>query len=153
MGYALQAIIGPGEVLEPLSAAYRSARKVSLAGELSLIPLGEVLGNMIQRQGHDPEREPAWPFSHLSPEGATNLAETCESGALVYVEALFFGGHGFQASVGWRQGALRHGPVVASDAINQALRFLGVEAAEGQDEFDTVGLGRHRATHEWERRS
>jgi len=32
--------------------------------------------------------------------------------------------------------------------INAALRVLGVVAADGLDEFDTVGLAEHRSTPE-----
>lgn len=148
MGYALEALIGPGEVLQPLTS-YRSARVVPLSGELALLPMVEVLRNAIQSQNHDPEKEPQWPFWHLSPEGAMTIAETCTQGALAYVEARFYAGVGTQASVGWRDGALRHGPIAAPDAINRALRFLGIEPSNGRDEFETVGLGRRRATHEW----
>lgn len=149
MGYALEALIGPAEVLEPLAHAYRSARVVTLTDGLAMVPMVEVLRNAIQSQNHDPEREPAWPFWHLSPEGAMTIAETCTRGALAYVEARFYAGVGTQASVGWRDGALRHGPMAAKDAINRALRFLGLAPEDGKDEFDTAGLGRRRATHEW----
>ncbi len=33
--------------------------------------------------------------------------------------------------------------------VSQALRTVGVIADEGQDEFDTVGLGTHRSTDRW----
>jgi len=33
--------------------------------------------------------------------------------------------------------------------ISQALRMIGVVAEQGMDEFDTVGLGKHRKTHQW----
>jgi hypothetical protein len=148
MGYALEALIGRAEVLEPLTS-YRAARVVPLAGDIALLPMVEILRNAIQSQNHDPEKEPAWPFWHLSPEGAMTVAETCTAGMLVYVEARFYAGVGTQASVGWTDGALRHGPLFAPDAINRALRFLGVAPVNGRDEFETVGLGRRRATHEW----
>ena len=148
MGYAIEALIGRADVLQPMTS-YRSARVVPLGGELALLPMVEILRNAIQAQNHDPETEPQWPFWHLSPEGAMTIAETCTQGTLVYVEAQFYSGAGTQASVGWRDGALRHGPVAAPDAINRALRFLGVEPAAGKDEFETIGLGRRRATHEW----
>jgi hypothetical protein len=148
MGYALEALIGRADVLQPLTT-FRAARVVPLSGELALLPMVEILRNAIQGQNHDPEKEPAWPFWYLSPEGAMTVAETCTEGALVYVEARFYAGVGTQASVGWANGALRHGPLSAADAINRALRFLGVAPQDGKDEFETVGLGRRRATHEW----
>jgi hypothetical protein len=33
--------------------------------------------------------------------------------------------------------------------ISQALRIIGVVAEQEMDEFDTVGLGKHRETHRW----
>jgi hypothetical protein len=54
----------------------------------------------------------------------------------------YFGGTGAQWAcvfvAGRRTGGVRD--------INAALRALGVRAADGADEFDTVGLGRHRHT-------
>jgi hypothetical protein len=33
--------------------------------------------------------------------------------------------------------------------LNRALRHLGVIAGDGGDEFDALGLGRHRCTQAW----
>jgi hypothetical protein len=39
---------------------------------------------------------------------------------------------------------------VASIApINAALAELGVQAVDGRDEFDTLGLGRHHHVADW----
>lgn len=35
--------------------------------------------------------------------------------------------------------------------LNSALRLLGARAADGVDEFDAVGLGRHRHVEDWAR--
>lgn len=43
----------------------------------------------------------------------------------------------------------RYNDVWPNSAISQAIRKLGIMAAEGKDEFDTVGLGRYRKTHRW----
>ena len=40
-------------------------------------------------------------------------------------------------------------PLVDRGAINVALKFLGAEAGESFDEFEAVGLGRHRNTDDW----
>jgi len=34
-------------------------------------------------------------------------------------------------------------------AVNAGLRAIGVCAADGSEEYDTVGLGRHRMTEDW----
>lgn len=80
-------------------------------------------------------------------------------GPIAYVEAEFFGGVGQQASVVWHRGEAVLGPmaqelppgvpVVRVGPINAALRCLGVTTMDGLDEFETVGLGRHRHVEDW----
>jgi hypothetical protein len=148
LAYQLQAFLGPREVLEPLRTAFRGARLVPLLAEpLVLSPFVQVLRSAVQARGADEER--GWPFSFLSRRGARAVQDVCTAGSFVYVDAEFFGGAGHQSAVGFQDGAPAFGPVAARDAINQALRFLGVQPAGKQDEFDTVGLFRHRSTDAW----
>ena len=80
-------------------------------------------------------------------------------GPIAYVEAEFFGGVGEQAAVVWHRGEAVFGPTaqqfppevpeVGVGPINAVLRRLGVTAVDGRDEFDTVGLGRHRHVEAW----
>jgi hypothetical protein len=149
MGYGINAFLASAEVFRPLVRNYRSACSVLLDEGICLVPLVEALQTSIQARRHDPEADPSWPFWGLSRAGAQLVRKTCPTGAMAYVEAEFYGGAGHQSSVGWRDGEIAHGPIMARDAINQALRFLGVTASNGHDEFDTVGLGRHRSTEEW----
>jgi hypothetical protein len=85
--------------------------------------------------------------------------------AYVYEES--FGGPGLQEVVGWRDGAVAFGPRFTSDAeeddrfevvedsdlraINQVLRWLGVEKGTAFDEFEAAGLNQERHTEDWER--
>lgn len=68
---------------------------------------------------------------------------------VAYVEAEYFGGVGSQAAAVLEDGRSILGPIVARDAIDQALRLLGVVAGDHRDEFDALGLGHHRDTHDW----
>jgi hypothetical protein len=148
MAYQLQAFLGPRDVLQRLPETFRGARLVPLLVEpLVLAPFVQVLRSAVQSRGAD--EEPGWPFSLLSREGARCVQGVCAAGPFVYVEAEFFGGAGHQSAVGFRDGQIAFQPVAARDAINQALRFLGVERAGKQDEFDSVGLFRHRSTDAW----
>ena len=57
----------------------------------------------------------------------------------------YHGGHGAQAAAVYHRDAELMAPVNAeSDAINDALRVLGVLRSAQLDEFDTFGLGHHR---------
>jgi hypothetical protein len=61
----------------------------------------------------------------------------------------YFGGFGYQAAYVFQ------GKKLASEAvsdINQALRFMGINARPGLDEFDTMGLSNHRSPSEHLRR-
>lgn len=63
-----------------------------------------------------------------------------------YVEAEFFGGTGIQAHALFLGGNLIRQPMVSDCAINEALRWLGVNRVDSEDEFTTVGLYLHRDT-------
>jgi hypothetical protein len=146
MAYSLEALIGPAlgpqPGLPPLTV-------VALPHDLGLLPLVpgllKALGPLADEAGV--ERLEDMPYVKL---GVLWLAaKLSTAGRVVYVEAEFFGGVGEQASAGWENGEMVFGPVTASDAINQALRWLGVSAAPPDDEFDALGLGRHRFTERW----
>jgi hypothetical protein len=80
---------------------------------------------------------------------------------LAYVETEYFGGRGFQGAVVWANGQLIFGPALTGDredfqtdnlpdnAINIALRILGVLKGNSHDEFDAIGLGKHRNNEGW----
>jgi hypothetical protein len=90
------------------------------------------------------------PVASLSPGLVLFAQEVSRSTAVAYISTFYFGGLGGQDAVVWENGMLVFGPtdecyndVWPNSAISQALRKLGIIAAEGKDEFDTVGLGRH----------
>ena len=58
------------------------------------------------------------------------------------IETDYFGGFGEQFATVYERDKRVFD--VTSDGINQALRLVGVERAPGLDEFDTIGLGKHR---------
>jgi hypothetical protein len=78
-------------------------------------------------------------------------------GPVALVEAEFFGGAGTQRAQVWEHGRSVLGPLVLEEddpapsvtPISLALRRLGVSKGSHYDEFDAVGLGRHRSTSKW----
>ena len=75
---------------------------------------------------------------------------------IAYITTYYFGGLGGQDALVWDKGSLRLSPTTQgynriwpNSPISQALRMVGVVAEKGMDEFDTVGLGKHRETHGW----
>ncbi|MEQ1610030.1 MAG: hypothetical protein ABL956_13820 [Hyphomonadaceae bacterium] len=112
----------------------------------------------------------------LPPRGIQEAlaAATKRNGRLAYVETAFHGGTGSQSAAAYIDGeevmqptiacvgeemtdlpdGLRHGiapPHISSDGfpINQALRLIGVVADGDCDEFDTIELGKRRATSDY----
>jgi hypothetical protein len=86
------------------------------------------------------------------------LAACSANGPVAYVEAEYFGGVGEQSVEVWDSGKVVLGPLslaekapipAADTPISQALRRLGVTKGDYHDEFDAVGLGRHRDTDDW----
>ena len=86
------------------------------------------------------------------------LADWSRPGPVAYLEADYFGGTGGQRAAVWAAGRLTFGPLhiginepfpAEGSPISQALRCLGAQRSERGDEFDAVGLLRHRHTEDW----
>src|SRR5262245_35252043 len=138
MAYALQAFIGDFERL----AAHAPPKGVvvALAQGKGMIPFTNEF-----RKEHGFRSRPMMDGEPALPEAIAFMGKNLSSGGCVaYVEAEFFGGDGTQAAMIWENGNSRGEPFVEQHAINAALRALGVSVGGAFDEFDAIGLGRHR---------
>jgi hypothetical protein len=144
MAYDIQAFIADEAAIR--SAVPEGAAVIRLTQGKAMIPLSDRV-----REAHD------LPFLPLTDEGASEVPDgisaigeaIARQGKVAYVEAEFFGGVGAQACVTWDAAGQPSQPLVDVHAINTALQFLGVAIGDHHDEFDALGLGRHRATNEW----
>jgi len=147
MAYSLQAFIGDPTDIAGIQV---ESRAVNLPQEKALLPITDAV-----RQKYGIPRAPLAgndvlaEFGELADLPEVVCALVARAKKIAYVEAEFFGGDGTQAAAVWEEGRLVFGPVVAADAINQALRVLGVAKKEQFDEFGALNLGRHRDTDEW----
>jgi hypothetical protein len=124
-------------------AAFRAAQPDSIRG------LARVLARWRLAKGHKPLQE--------FPERLhTLIIEISRESPVAYINTFYFGGQGGQDALVWDKGALRFSPTSPgyeqnwpNSPISQALRMIGVVAEAGEDEFDTLGLGKHRETHKW----
>ncbi|MEU8412035.1 hypothetical protein AB0C24_04570 [Amycolatopsis japonica] len=132
--YCLRAVIVTESARRRVLDSLEGARLVALGQNLSLMPVTET-------------RFDTGP-----------LAECSEHGAVAYVEAEYFGGAGTQFAQVWEGGETVLGPLHVDEdepdpadgsPISQALRRLGALKGDHFDEFDAVGLGRHRDTDDW----
>ncbi len=116
-----------------------------------MVPLSETLLREIQREwrGSEGSTRIEGVFEFLTPPVESCLLALSKGSAIAYMETEYFGGEGFERSAVFRDSELALGPLDGAGAINGALRVLGVAAQPGQQEFDVVGLGRHRSLEEW----
>ncbi len=141
MAYTIQALVGSAPQVRAL--APEGAVIIDLPQGKAMIPLSAGI-----RQRY------SIPFLPLTDEGSEDIPESIstivsKNEKIAYIEAELFGGDGAQASAIWDGGELIFGPIIANDAINQALHLLGVVRAGPSDEFDELDLGRHRNTDDW----
>jgi hypothetical protein len=141
MGYYLQAFIGKADALGKHTSEFQHAHLVSLPQGLAMIPLTDDLHDEI---GGDDVGS-----GKLTSVGEQWAQRISSLAPVAYVEAEFFGGDGEQSAFVWSDGSRVLGPIDSQHAINEALRFLGVQIGNAHDEFDAVGLGRHRDTNDW----
>jgi hypothetical protein len=152
VAYTIAALIAGTETAAVLGEALGAA-SVALEQGLQLVPLTR------PRAGED--SGPAAPSSFgdtlwwLTADAEEAAARAARQGPVAYAEAEYFGGVGEQRAVVWKDGQVTLLESELPGAINTALKTLGAQRAPSsmtgslQDEFDSVGLGRHRSTQEW----
>jgi hypothetical protein len=155
--YTLEAILGRYTMLAGALAEFPSATLIRLAQDIGMIPIdGFLLRELeIYYQGGTkvthPEYQQFSPALHPDFErlivGVEKLAQhLSHRGMVAYYEATFTGGYGGHATMIWHKGKRIGDP---GNNINDFLRLLEVVPQSGLDEFDTLGLGRHRSTKGW----
>jgi hypothetical protein len=141
MAYILQAFVADAPIIQ--AGVPTGAEFVLLNQGKAMIPITDELREFYEI-----------PFCPLTdqvkeiPAGICSLAKKIP-GKTAYLEAEFFGGIGSQAAAIWDMGNLIFGPVVKACAINEALQKLNVVKGDSHDEFEALGLGRHRGTNSW----
>ena len=145
MGHYVTAIIGKSPVIESILSG-RSLVAVDLRDGFLLVPLEDEDFDSLDLDCSGATDG----FVHLSPGFMEFCAEQSRHGPLVYLETEYFGGVGDQAAAAFSNGSvLRPTPLSGDGSINAALRMIGVVAANNLDEFDFIGLSRHRNTSVW----
>ena len=148
MGYILRAVLGERSTLAHATPLLTHSRVVPLSATIGMVPVTDDLIDSFNTGQVE-----AWsglPGCHfLSTALADVLVSLSERGLVAYVEAEYFGGMGEQCSIVWQNRQVVMGPMNRAGAINKALRLLGVRRSFVKDEFDVLGLGRHRETEDW----
>ncbi|GGK32680.1 hypothetical protein [Nocardia camponoti] len=152
MSHAITALVLP-DAHVPEVAAQWDLRAVPLNGNLTLFHVTHCYAAYWQAvqgvTGHFevvPDRPPQllFPTENVLLQTARELSGRPNPTFAILITE-FYGGMGSQGAVVCING----GPIRATTDINDALRELGISAADGLDEFDTVGLGNHRSTPDY----
>ncbi|MES2840884.1 hypothetical protein [Hydrogenophaga sp.] len=153
----VKALIALNKTLEVAAARFTSAVVCPLVQGLALLPITEALTQELA--GAHPELAHASPplVESMAPGVAALAAQLSEGGPVAFISTEIFGGTGGQDALVWEGAEIvfalsdNEDKMLAwpNTPISQALRAIGVQADDGKDEFDTVGLGTHRSTNGW----
>ncbi len=146
MGHYLKAFIGYKESLTPIREKYDRSYLVGLSDEIFMIPMTDELFDDINQLETSAEISS---FEFLTENIEMKILELVENKKLAYVESEFFGGQGGHVGIIWknRQRELIGG--FDKSTVNQILKELGVIRSAAKDEYETIGLDRHRHTEDW----
>jgi hypothetical protein len=134
MSHTIEGYIAKPEILAIVK--HKSAHIIPLPQGLAYLPLTNKLYD-----------ESASPNGDYDP--VKQLAKAMSrNGIVVYVRTDYFGGAGEQAAIAYDKGEFVQ-TFNQTDAIDRALRmYLGVKK-DDSDEFDALGLGKHRSNDDW----
>jgi hypothetical protein len=150
------ALIANSDKLTAATRRFETVVVCPLVQSFSLLPITEDFAKELSVYASQMKAPLTKPITELSDELHALAIDISYDCPVAYVSTAYFGGRGGQNALVWDKGSLRFSPttqrydqVWPNTPISQALRMIGVLAGEGMDEFDTVGLGKHRHTHRW----
>jgi hypothetical protein len=145
MSHSISGFVARADVLRAGTAHLRSAYVASLAQGFGFLPVTEEVDE--ETGGRTAAYEQLY---RLTDALARLGSAMSRGGAVAYVETDYFGGTGDQAAIAWKDGRIAFGPEKARmGAVSDALRRIGAAKGEARDEFEAVGLDRHRGNDDW----
>ena len=146
MGYILHAFIGRKTDLQVVANRFPNATIVDVGQGMFIIPMTETLYDDINKLKVSPGFDN---LTYMTKNVEDIILETIDGRQLAYIEAEYLGGQGGQSAILWQEGRRFKLFEFGQGVINTILRHFGIRAKPSFDEFDTIGLGRHRNTEEW----
>lgn len=150
-------MVGGRKVLDAVAQSLPGSRVAELAEGLGLLPITVELEAAFPAA----ERKAVFDGFRLSQRIEGFARSASAAGPVAYVEADYSPGRDFQAAALWAGGKLSgkpridraawdpREPAMTERPVNSVLRALGVQCHGYGDEWDAVGLARHRRTEEW----
>lgn len=145
MSYILFAFIGEQPDLQVIEDRYQNAKLVSVGKKIFIIPLTEELYDEMNEFVFSGD---IGDFTYMSSNLEDKVLAIIGNSCIGYVEAEYCG-QGGQTAILWRDGKRHKLFSFGPDAINSVLKELGIAKEMGLDEFDSIGLDRHRSNEGW----
>lgn len=133
-------------IIEAIAAQYSVAHAVPLIDEMGLLPMTDALFDEISSSQ---QSEDIVGFILMTVDLEKEILKLCPIGMVAYIEADSFGGQGLQSAIVWENGRRSEIHSSTKNAINVALKRLGISGTNGKDEFDCLNLRKHRDTYDW----
>lgn len=146
MGHYLKAFIGHKESLTPIREKYDHSNLVGLSDEIFMIPMTDELFDEMNKLKTSSD---ILSFEFLNENIEMTTLELIGMKKLSYVESEFFGGQGGHIGIIWENGERTFVGDFRKDTMNEILKRFGVIRTEAKDEFEIIGLDRHRQTEDW----
>lgn len=146
MGHFLKAFIGQKDSLTPIQEKYNSSKLVDLNNQISMISMTDELFDEMNKLETSPEISS---FEFLTENIEKKTLELIGIKELAYVESEFFGGQGGHIGLIWKNGQRDFVGDFKRSTMNEILKKLGVIKTGTKDEFETIGLDKHRQTEDW----
>lgn len=154
MGHHIHAVVGKADVLRSIAQELGLVGVVPLAQGFGLVPIREEDADRFHESAAGTDQPD---FEWLLPGFAKRLRQASADTPLAYIETEYHGGTGTQRAIVWLNGAEAATLPATSDEsadsrlwpINRALVMLGVQRTGDADEFETLGLGKHRREEDW----
>ena len=149
MGYLLQAIISKRKMSEIIMSELQLARRVWLKEDLYILPY---YPDFYDEFNQYEKSEDFDKFEYLNKKLYNYLINKSAIEPVAYIEAEYFGGTGGQSAI-MLDKSEKIVDIRFEDsgygAINTVLKEFGVKKESNLDEWDTVGMLRHRSTEDW----
>lgn len=88
-------------------------------------------------------------YEFLTSDIETEILKTINNQMIAYIEVEYFGGIGVQNGIIWKEGKRIFDQSGPQNVVNSILQQFGIVRTKSKDEFDVVGLNRHRYTDDW----
>jgi hypothetical protein len=140
VGHHIHAIIGTAAVVARAADLGLTSTPIALESGFAWVPVPDHEIDHLTETTALPSSPWDERFVHFGSVLPAIVAELSVHGPVAYVETEYFGGVGEQVATAFDDRVR----ILECGSVNNALRAIGVRAAPGRDEWDTLGLSAHR---------